>query len=253
MATQYSYHETTKKLVTAFGALFNEIDIRRVNTDGATIKTIRVPISFAPKHRFIARIQEDYNNAQATTTQVTLPRLSFSFDAPVFDEERMLSKLNKIGREDTLGNIRKLMSPIPYNYPFTLSLWSKNLDDALQVAEQIMATFAPEVNIRITDIAEIDLCTDVPFILEGISYNDDYEGDFSDFRMIEWEFQFNVKGYVYPILDMSGDGEVVIKKINLFIKDLDSGLNWESITNTVNPITAFPPDEYTIDEVITEL
>lgn len=246
LSTGYFYHNTFEKFTTAFLDIFNEIDIKRYNADDSVLKTIRVPIAFSPRHKWLSRLQEDYQK-NSINIQTTLPRMSCNFGDPVYDQERMLNKSGRKVKEDTLGQLKRLFNPIPYNIPFTLSVWCQNLTDSLQIVEQVMATFAPEINMRVIDIPEINLCTDVPVILENITKNDDFEGDFSDFRMIEWELSFNIKGYVYPILTDTS----VIKKVNSILKDINTDMTYETLTSAVNPLSANKDDVYTIDDTIT--
>lgn len=246
LSTGYFYHSTIRKLSIGFATIFNTIDIKRYNNNGTVLKTIRVPISFGPRHKFLARLQEDYGKS-GTNIHNTLPRLSFSMGAPVFDPDRMINKLGRTSKEDTLGTLKALYNPTPYNIPFTLNLWTKHLDDSFQVVEQILATFTPELTMRIIDIPALSLKSEVPVVLDSVTMVDDYEGDFLSGRLIEWTFEFTVKGYIYPVISDTS----VIKKVSALIRDLDTEETFETITNAVNPIAAFPPDVHVIDETIT--
>ena len=50
------YHASIRKLVVAFGSLFDEIYISRTQEDGTEIKKIKVPISYGPKEKFYRKI-----------------------------------------------------------------------------------------------------------------------------------------------------------------------------------------------------
>ena len=52
------YNESLRKLVIGFGSLFNNIIVRDIDSAGNTTQKVRVPISYAPKEKFIARLNE---------------------------------------------------------------------------------------------------------------------------------------------------------------------------------------------------
>jgi len=50
------YWSTIRKSIVAFGNMFNNIHIDRLDSDGNITQTLRVPLSYAPKQKFLARI-----------------------------------------------------------------------------------------------------------------------------------------------------------------------------------------------------
>ena len=46
------YHETIRKIIVAFGTLFNDIHIVRKNNSGAVFDSRKVPLAFGPKKKF---------------------------------------------------------------------------------------------------------------------------------------------------------------------------------------------------------
>ena len=46
------YHSSIRNLVIAFGSLFNDVRIMRLNADGSEKEEIRLPISYGPKKSF---------------------------------------------------------------------------------------------------------------------------------------------------------------------------------------------------------
>ncbi len=233
----YFYFGTQKKLIIAFGDFFNNIFIKRVDEVGEVMKNIRVPLSFAPRNKFISRMNEDYAKG-GVNVNTRLPRLSFDIGSPVLDAARMKSKLGVSKQRDSIGTIRALLNPVPYDFPFTLRVWTKSLDDAFQVSEQILATFMPELNTNIIDIPEIGLVTSVPLILDSNEKIDEYEGDFGEFRIIEWVFNFTMKGYIYRGLSAAGSDKV-IKQVNVLVFELtqaDEIIPISDLQNVVDPL-----------------
>ena len=59
MFGSHFYHAKTKKAVALFGRLFNNIYVIRQNSSGAVISQLRVPLSYAPKQKYLERIREN--------------------------------------------------------------------------------------------------------------------------------------------------------------------------------------------------
>ena len=51
------YHGITRKAIVSFGVMFNNINIRRRDATGDISQTLRVPLSYGPKNKMLARIQ----------------------------------------------------------------------------------------------------------------------------------------------------------------------------------------------------
>ena len=52
------YHEKIRKSVALFGRLFNNIYVIRKNSAGAVLNQLKVPLSYAPRQKFLERIRE---------------------------------------------------------------------------------------------------------------------------------------------------------------------------------------------------
>ena len=75
MLGQQFYHETMRKVVVAFGTIFNNINIVRKNNSGTVIQRMKVPLAYGPKQKFIVRLDND--PSLKAKTAVTLPRIGF--------------------------------------------------------------------------------------------------------------------------------------------------------------------------------
>jgi hypothetical protein len=138
--------------------------------------------------------------------------------------------------------------PVPYNFEFTLSIFVKYIDDGLQIVEQILPYFTPFYTITMNDFATADLKRDVTVNLTSVTQQDVYEGLVEDERTIEWDLTFVASAWVYPpVRDTS---VIKIAETNFFELDTDQKL--VTTTVQVNPLTANPDDEYTIDTTITD-
>ena len=200
MLGQYFYNESLRKTIIAFGSLFNDIAITRRDSAGDVVQTMKVPLAYGPKQKFITRLAQDPGITQ--TVALTLPRMGFEIQSFDYDSVR---KLNRIVKQKKVSNTTdkklKQMStqytPVPYNMNFELFVMAKNSDDGIQIVEQILPYFQPEYTVSIKEVPDMDIVRDVPIVLNNIAYEDTYEGDFQTRRAIIYTFTFTAKSYVY--------------------------------------------------------
>ena len=73
---------------------------------------------------------------------------------------------------------------------------------AVEIVEQILPTFTPEYTLSINAIPEMNIIQDIPVILESISVQDDYDGDFQTRRFVTHTLNFTIKTNLYgPVTD----------------------------------------------------
>jgi len=200
MLGQYFYNESLRKTIIAFGSLFNDIAITRKNSAGTEVQTLKVPLAYGPKQKFITRLEQDPNDNQAIA--MTLPRIGFEINGFSYDPVRKLNRILKkkitsteVGKE--LKQMSIQYSPVPYDVGFELFVMTKNSDDGIQIVEQILPFFQPEYTVSIKEVPEMDTIRDVPVVLNNISYEDTYTGDFTERRAIVYTLNFTAKAYVY--------------------------------------------------------
>lgn len=212
MLGTYYYHEIMRKTIVAFGTLFNQINIRHDDASGNTYSDLKVPLAYGPSQKFLARLeqQEDLNKP----VQITLPRMSFEMNSIQYDSTRKTGITQTFKAVDkTTSAVKKVFMPVPYNIGFELNILSKLNDDALQIVEQILPYFQPSFNVTIDLISSIGEKRDVPIVLDSISFQDDYEGDFSTRRALIYTLRFTAKTYLFgPVADSS---EGLIKKVQV--------------------------------------
>ena len=210
MLGTYYYHEILRKTIIAFGTIFNDIHIRHRDGAGKETSDMRVPLAYGPMQKFLARLEQqpDLNRA----TQITLPRMSFETTNITYDATRKGGITQTFKASD--GNkLRKVFMPVPYNLSFELNILVKLNDDALQIIEQILPYFQPSFNITIDLIGVIGEKRDIPIVLDNISFQDDYEGDFATRRALIYTLNFTAKTYLFgPVSDSS---EGLIKKVQV--------------------------------------
>ena len=205
MLGTYYYHEILRKTIVAFGTLFNDIEIKHRNNAGGDFSIIKVPIAYGPVQKFLARIEQSPNVRKEVA--ITLPRMSFEMTGLSYDPSRKSSTMQTFKAIDkTSKNATKLLMPVPYNMSMRLSILSKLNEDALQIIEQILPIFQPHFNITVDLVSTIGEKRDIPITLNGISMDDQYEGDFTTRRALTYTLDFTVKTYLFGPVASSSDG-----------------------------------------------
>ena len=213
MIGNYFYNETVRKTVIAFGTLFNNIKIKKFASDGKSISQIKVPIAYGPIQRFLARIEQQSNFDD--NVAITLPRLSFELTSYTYDPTRKASPVQKFTMKSPNDKIKvkKMFLPVPYDIGFRLSFATKQQDDALQIIEQILPFFQPSYNVTINMLEGVEEKRDIPFTLMSTTFTDEYEGDYSTRRFIQYDLDFVAKTYFYQEVPTDENG--IIKKVQI--------------------------------------
>jgi len=237
---EYFYNEILRKTIIGFGTLFNGITIKQ---DGSVVK---VPLAYGPTQKFLARLEQAPNLSQAT--QISLPRMSFEFTGLTYDSSRKVTTTQTIAvkNPDDGTDIKKVFMPVPYNMQFELSIMCKLNDDALQVVEQILPYFQPQYNLTINLVSLINEKKDVPVVLENITMDDQYEGDFTSRRVLLYTLRFTAKTYLFgPVTSASKD---IIKTASVRYLAGGSQSTQRDVTFSVKPRAL---KDYTDDVVTT--
>ena len=213
MVGNYFYNETIRKTVIAFGTLFNNISIKKFASDGKAVSMVKVPIAYGPMQRFLARIEQQQGFDD--NVALTLPRISFELTSYTYDVARKASPITKFFAKSPTSKVKhkKMFLPVPYDVGFRLSFATKLQDDALQIVEQILPFFQPAYNVTVNMLEGIEEKRDIPFTLRNISFSDEYEGDFSTRRFIQYDLDFVAKTYFYQEVPTDEGG--IIKKVQV--------------------------------------
>ena len=212
MLTNHFYHEIIRKTIVAFGTLFNNIEIKKTDKNGKVLSVIKVPISYGPQQKFLARIQQGREYQDGVGTTLTLPRMSFEVMGMNYDASRKVSTMQtfKAVNKNTNKMVKAFM-PVPYNINMQLSILAKLNEDAIQILEQILPYFQPAFNLTIDLVNIIGEKRDMPITLEGIQMEDTYENDFLERRALTYTLNFTCKTYLFGPINNSSDG--LIKKV----------------------------------------
>ena len=249
MLGQQFYHETMRKVIISFGTLFNNINLVRKNNSGIVTQTMKVPLAYGPKQKWLTRLDADAS--LDTKVAITLPRLGFEIQNLAYDPTRKLNRVQKFKKvkssSDDSNKLDSQFMPVPYNLDIELYAMAKNSDDALQIVEQVLPFFQPDYTLTINDMADMGIKRDVPIILNSVAYEDNYQGDFESRRAIIYTLEFTTKFYLYgPVTSSS-----VIKTVQV---DQYANLPEVSPTReqrysvTPNPVTADADDDFGFNE-----
>ena len=248
MLGQQFYHETMRKVVVAFGTIFNNINIVRTNNSGVVTQSMKVPLAYGPKQKFLTRLREDPNLNKKVA--LTLPRIGFEISGIAYDPSRKLNSIQKFKKTNNSDSGKTMSSqfmPVPYTMDFELVVMAKQSDDALQIVEQILPFFQPDYTITLNDNTSMGTTRDVPIILTGVTYSDEYEGSFEDRRVLTYTMSFTAKFYLYgPVTDQK-----VIKQVQVdqyTDMPVNAPKSEQRYTVTPNPITADADDNFGFNE-----
>ncbi len=242
MLGTYFYHEKIRKCVAIFGRLFNNIYVLRKDASGNVISQVKVPLAYAPRRKYLERILESPDLSSDTQVAIKLPRMSFEIVTFLYDTTRQLTKTSNFMTSGTANtNRQKFFSPVPYTINFQLNIYAKSQDDALQVVEQIIPYFNPQYSLTIKPFPTEypSFKEDIPIIIQGLSFQDDFEGAVEARRTIIYTLDFEMKvSFHGPITTSSiiRQADAALFDIGAGLQDSDIGL--ETIRITPNPIDA---------------
>ena len=247
MLGQQFYHETIRKVVVAFGSMFNDIHLVRKDNSGNITQSMKVPLAYGPRQKFLARLREDADLTKQVA--VTLPRIGFEIAGVSYDPTRKLNRVQKFKKVkgSKAQQLDTQYMPVPYNIEFSLYIMAKQSDDALQIVEQILPYFQPDYTVTINDNTDMGVKRDVPIVLGGVTYEDTYEGDFTSRTTIIYTLSFTAKFYLYGPVTSSKVIKTVQADQYTDMPD-KSPKRSQRYTVTPNPTTADADDDFGFNE-----
>jgi hypothetical protein len=214
----YYYNKSLRRLVVGFGTLFNNIYVSHDNSGTDPNTTLRVPITYASQEKFIQRLLNPSSITDGTRIENQLPRISYHVNTILPDPSRRRARFSSsIALNAPGGNCTNTGSQIaneqPVNVGINLFVYTRHIDDMLQIIEQIMPFFVPDhmIKIELTDNGEK---LNIPIVMVSNNLTDRYEGDFNSRRMHIASFNFLAKSYIF-----GGVGNVTT--INTTATDID--------------------------------
>ena len=195
----YFYNESMRRMTIGFGQIFNNIQIKRKDDTGKVIQTIRVPLAYGPKEKFLVRLdqQSSLNNREFA---ITLPRMGFEISNITYDPTRKLTRIQKFKQVKSNKDGKVLdfnYTPVPYNISYNLFSFTASAEAGLQIIEQILPFFQPDFTVTINAIPTLNIKRDIPIILNSVNYEDTYSGDFTTRRAVIYTLNFTAKTYLF--------------------------------------------------------
>jgi hypothetical protein len=238
------YHGIIRKTIVTFGRMFEGLSLVHYNANGTKAQHIKVPLQYAPKEKWLRRLQED--PAMTANVEIDLPRMSFEITGYNYDPARKLGSVENYITAQKDGKAVKLYTPVPYDLDIVLYSYTKTQEDALQILEQITPYFSPAVTANITVIDSLKVEQKIPFTLQGITTEDNWDGAFTERRMVIQTFKFNAKVNMYgPIIEGEPIKRAIVdSSVNPFFNKTDNAIYQAE----VNPFSANEYDPHTIDE-----
>lgn len=195
----YFYNETTRRYVALFGTLFNQLKIERNDNAGNHVQSIIVPLSYAPFQKVISRLNEDPDLLNSTRPAISLPRMSFEITSLAYDPQRKIGstqKMRKSQKAESESSRNFVHSSVPYNLDFSLYIMTKYSEDATKIMEQIIPFFTPDWTVTAKMVNDLDPI-DIPIILNSVTTEDLYEGDYESRQTILYTLTFTLKGWYF--------------------------------------------------------
>ena len=220
LGNYYFYNRTIRKIIIAFGSRFNEIVVARKSLNQSTqFEHFKVPLVYGAKEKYLTLITSDPNLNKSIAT--TVPRISFELTGLTYDSSRKqvttLQNFGARGTTNTATGVNSQLVPIPYNFDISMSIYVRNTEDGTQIIEQILPFFTPDYTVTVDLNPTMQQKYDIPIILNSVTNETDYEGDMMATRLIIWNLQFTMKGYIFPSIKSS---EVIrMANTNVFIDE----------------------------------
>ncbi len=197
LGNAHYYHQLTKEAVILFGRLFDDISIiRKNNQTGKEVNRFVVPIIYSPKEKMVTRIFSDPDLTRQL--QVILPRMSFEISGITYDASRKQNSLLKASKPVTGGSTASsAYMGAPYDLDFQLNVYARNIDDGTQIVEQILPFFNPDFTVSASMVPDLGFIKDIPIILNSVTNNIEYEGNYDSVRYVYWTLNFTMKLHYY--------------------------------------------------------
>ena len=240
----YSYHQSVKRFIIAFGNLFAGIGIEKHEKDGSVRGTRTVPIAACPRNKWVSR-QFEQPDLMAPQVEISLPRITFEMVEIKYAPERKIGFQGAyvLGNQD--GKRTKIFNPAPWDAMFNLYTYTKDQTDSLQIMEQILPFFQPSLTLNYEVLPEFQVKKDVPITLMNVQSQDTYAGSPEEYRDVIQTFTFATKLDFFGPMPSSGS---VIKKALIDFAYLFPNPPHSQYEAKVDPLTADKDDVYTIIE-----
>lgn len=247
---QFFYHGTLERTAKVFGSLFNNISVARYDINGIEDNRIKVPINYANRHTYIARLESQPQLEDYTHVENIFPRMSFEFGPMTYSGARHLNLIHRQRSEAAEDGSRSMAYQcVDYDVDINLTIVSKHVRDSNEILEQILPYFNPAYTIQVNAIPEIGYIEKMPITLVSINASDNYAEELeSGQRIVRYDLSFSAQVRFHGPVQTSK----IIKKVQT---DIGTPRNFQEETlehtprivrDTVglDPVDAEPQDTF---------
>lgn len=213
------YSNSIRNITVIFGSIFSNLSVYKYNKDGSlSTKTKKVPLFYTEKQAYAYYLEQGTRlpNGNLEIAQ-NFPRMSFEMASLQMEPSRGIN--TNLFRNspviDANGTVNKQQSPISYRFGFNLTVWANNMNDSIQLLDQILPVFSPELSIKTEETAKMNIVNDVQICFNGISKDDNYQNGLEENRLISWTLDFDV----YANIIHSVEKTSVIKEVFVTLID----------------------------------
>jgi hypothetical protein len=195
------FHNILRKYDSAFGTLFNEVQVERRDLDGNVVQLLDIPLKWAQKEPTLARVYGDPGidkGGHGAGPLITYERVTMTYDG-----ERALrpSQKHVVEYADEAGYYRHVLNPVPWDLHYNVYVYSRLRKDANQIIEQILPFFKPKFDMTIHLIEDMGVTVDVPVVVGQPTVEDNYDAGYQHLRAVVWTIPFVLKAYLFgPIV-----------------------------------------------------
>lgn len=250
------YYYTMRKINLALGALLNGIQLIKYGANGENLGMVTIDVTEAGKDQWYSRLFADPNLTLGVDIQ--LPSIAYEFKGIQYDPTRKLTPYVKNYVVQNANTATSYIAAFPYNMNFEVNLAVRTVDDGFQVMEQILPFFDPQYVVALkylsgTSNTGTEYVTDeVPFILEGVRFENNFEGPAGTSRAVIWTLDITAKALFFgPTPEVGVIKEVIINLRNPNANAPNQNI-FSTITNSVDPLDANISDSWTIQTTVVE-
>ena len=196
-------NSTIRLMHVLFASLFNNLYVNTYGSDGEVTGRKLVPVVCSSRSNMGVWIEEKMRDANDSTAEIgrLFPKISYEMSDIAREPSFQINPKQYILRtkvaDDTVQT-GKFPVPVSYRFMFNMNIWANSMETSLQILDQILPYFSPEMNIKIKEMKSLNIVNDVKVVFNGISKDDNYIEGFSTNRVINWTLTFDVFANIVP-------------------------------------------------------
>jgi hypothetical protein len=211
----YYYPKTLWTITNAFLDIWNDIEVRRYDTNDTVVETISaVPIRYG----HVTKAQQDRRREEQGLDYwyQQIPRIGVTMTSLAYDPSRARSPNDGrfwLDEEVDLNSsltLKKDFNPTPYNYSFQTTVLTNSMEDMSIILENVLPYFNPVLNLEVYEFSFLNVRRSLITTLDGVSLDFTDELGEEERRILRAQIDCTVQGWMYkPVADAS-----IVKTIN---------------------------------------